>query len=367
MSPFQTMLYLAAAEQQQHQQQQPASAAPASSLSNHRPAPLKQHALLDPLAIAEVALEGCCDHGCLRTMSLANIEAARSEYAALGAENDRSVWALSRAAVFADRAQRRAADSKSELHSLRGVYCVGELSVCERAFLRCYGLSRGKWERCLHLQRQGAVKPPLHGNTGGREAPLQEAVAGWIAEYERSACDRISDTVSLLPSGTDYKELYELYANEAAAMGQSVASHSTFMAVLRGGEFARLKVVPADSFAHCRTCEILREAGLAAHLPSAVERVRADWALHQRKHRAAREHLHSLKALASSPSSDTMLLYVDVSSGFRLPTYQRTPSVRAPFRLCCALLAMRLNRARVCVLAGPAPSSLAGRLVRRLP
>jgi hypothetical protein len=290
--------------------------------SGHRHVPTKPLKLIDTVLIGKSIRAGCCDLGCLKSWTVADILTFRR--------------------TFAEQNEQERLDSLISLVQHLTVkanghieYCLSVITedqtrvfaLCRQAFVVIVGTSSHKLYRAVHLSRLHLVAP-IHSNLGQRQRPVAEAIQSWLDTFVVENCDKISDAITLLPSSLSWKEIHAFFVKEQHSLGSVTASYAEFCAVRRG-KFAHVKPPHTGTLATCDVCDQLHHLAECAHTQEQRDAVHAKKLQHKEIFCRERVFMQDNMRHSASHPDDQVMLFVDYSSPIKLPHFQRVPSVRS--------------------------------------
>lgn len=295
----------------------PEEASHAPCNEGHRHVPVKPVELVNEDNIAESLSSPCCQKRCLTSWLVEDVLVFRRQIAKRN-EAERLSYLLTILSLSPKSA------SGYHAYQLQTAACT--YSVCRKALLAVLGISSGKLDHALHLEKLGLHSPPPHGNVERRDDELATQCESWWRQYSADLCDQISAKKVLTPASETFHDEYMEFALEQKVLGVAVPSEALFNSV-------RLKLVPKiqhpahTELATCDKCDqhVLR----LKTVQTADEKlaVLADKHAHLRIAHREREHMQENMRFALRHPAELLMVFADYSSSLKLPHFRRTPTV----------------------------------------
>lgn len=283
----------------------------------HRHIPVKPAELVNEANIADCLSINCCQKRCLGSWPVADALVFRREIARRN-EAERLSYLL----IILSMSPK----STSGYHAYQLQTVAHTYSVCRRALLAILGISSGKLDHAVHLEKMGmhSVSPP--GNIERRDDKLAAQCESWWKQYSAEFCDRISAKKVLTPASETFHDEYLEFALEQQALGVAVPSEALFNSV-------RLKLLPEirhPEHTELATCDKCDQHVLRLKTVQTTEEklaVLADKHAHLGIAHREREHMQENMRFSLHHPGELLMVFADYSSALKLPHFRRTPTV----------------------------------------
>lgn len=173
---------------------------PPSAPEHHHEPEGRRHVAQKPARLVDIdglrsdLNQTCCEHKCLQSWDCADAMTFRMQ---ISARNERERLEYLLHEILPHCAQL---DSGRHIYKLQ-VHHSGQdrlYHVCRAAMLAILGISGGKLDHALRLQKL-KLPVPEHGNTSKRESPAAVLCESWLAVYVKEFCDKVSEGKFELP------------------------------------------------------------------------------------------------------------------------------------------------------------------------
>lgn len=160
----------------------------------HRHAAVKPAQLVDKGALELELRQFCCQHGCLGNWKPEDASPFRS---AIASRNEHERLDYIRMEIL-PHCELKESGRHSYRLQIESEHTKESFGICRHALLVILGISGGKLDHAIHLERLH-LSAPDHANKLGRDSTFAVWCESWLARYIEDCCDKVSETKTVLP------------------------------------------------------------------------------------------------------------------------------------------------------------------------
>lgn len=171
--------------------------------------------------------------------------------------------------------------------STRVIFQINDEPCCRIAFLRAYGYSERKFNRCRQAALHNGIHSPIHGNTGIQKTSSKFSIASvWFSNY----CEQNGN---LEPNGeihlciyNRWKDIYDIFTSEQINNGKTVEDYYTYTSFRQMIKihFTNIKKPKKTNLPQCNTCSKLAQRRISCQNQIQREQLIEEMKQHSRVH-----------------------------------------------------------------------------------